>query len=64
MMSLSIWRALNAGSRINWGGDGNVGHRDLKKEALSAKHILTHLPNKPWCFACMRAKLVAKPCKR
>eukprot|EP00972_Heterocapsa_arctica_P074519 10998301-Heterocapsa_arctica.AAC.1 len=55
---------VGCGVEDQLGGDGNVGHRDLNKEALSAKHILTHLPHNPWCFACMRAKLVANPCKR
>ncbi|MCP4242093.1 MAG: hypothetical protein GY772_16170, partial [bacterium] len=38
--------------------------RDLKVEALSREHLMTHLPKNPWCPACQRAKLQRAPCAR
>ena len=35
----------------------NQGKRDLKAEALSISHMLTHLPKNPHCIVCARAKL-------
>ena len=35
--------------------------RDLKMEALDAKHLLTHKPANPHCIACMRGKLRQVP---
>ena len=34
-----------------------VGKRDLKAEALSVEHMLTHLPKNSYCSVCQRAKL-------
>jgi hypothetical protein len=31
--------------------------RDLKAEALTLKHMLTHLPKNPHCVVCQRAKM-------
>ena len=35
----------------------NQGKRDLKAEASSVSHMLTHLPKIPHCIVCARAKL-------
>ena len=34
--------------------------RDLKAEATSLRHFMTHLPKNPHCKACQRSKLVSK----
>ena len=31
--------------------------RDLKEEAKSIRHLMTHLPKNPYCDACQRAKI-------
>ena len=36
----------------------------LRKEAVSLKHLLTHLPKNPYCQACLRAKLNKAPARR
>ena len=38
--------------------------RDLKKEAASIKHQLTHTPYNPYCTSCVRAKLTRRPARR
>ena len=38
--------------------------RDLKAEALSIGHLMTHNPQKPDCSSCQRAKMQAKPAPR
>ena len=38
--------------------------RDLKNEAFSLKHLLTHRPKNPWCPACTRAKMSRRPSRR
>ena len=35
--------------------------RDLKAEAKSLKHLMTHMPKNPHCSSCQRAKMTAKP---
>jgi hypothetical protein len=35
----------------------NTEKRDLKAEALSVTHMLTHLPKNPHCLVCSRAKM-------
>jgi hypothetical protein len=35
----------------------DTGKRDLKAEAKSIEHMLTHLPKNPHCSVCMRAKM-------
>ena len=35
-----------------------VVERDLRAEAKSLKHLMTHLPKNPYCDACQRAKMV------
>ena len=37
---------------------------DLKLEALSLRHQLTHMPKNRYCPACMRAKMIRKPARR
>ena len=37
------------------------GYRDLKAEAKSRKHLMTHEPKNPHCAACQQAKMQAKP---
>ena len=41
------------------GGDegGGGAQRDLRTEARSLTHLLTHLPKNPYCDACIRAKM-------
>ena len=34
--------------------------RNLKAEATSLRHLMTHFPKNPHCSACMRAKMCAK----
>ncbi len=31
--------------------------RDLKAEATSVRHLLTHLPKNPYCVSCQHAKM-------
>ena len=38
--------------------------RELKQEAESGEHLLTHLPFNPMCDYCREAKLRAKPARR
>ena len=38
--------------------------RDLKAEAISLQHLLTHKPKNPWCTTCSRAKATRRPCRR
>ena len=38
--------------------------RDLRAEALSTKHLLTHQPKNRYCKACTRCKMQRTPCKR
>jgi len=38
--------------------------RDLKAEAKSLKHQLTHTPHNPYCPSCVRAKLTRQPARR
>jgi len=35
----------------------DCGKRDLKAEAKTTKHLLTHLPKNPFCSTCIRAKM-------
>ena len=35
----------------------------LRAQAHSLKHLLTHMPNNPYCASCMRAKMQAKPAR-
>ena len=37
--------------------------RDLKAEAASIAHLMTHMPNNPHCPACQRAKIQMKPAR-
>jgi hypothetical protein len=41
-----------------------AGPRDLFAEAVSLRHLLTHMPKNPHCEACQRAKPQHKPHKR
>ena len=43
---------------------GPTGTRDLKAEAASLRHLMTHTPKNPWCPVCQSAKMQRKPCKR
>ena len=38
--------------------------RDLKKEAVSLNHLMTHRRKNPYCASCQRAKHQAKPARR
>ena len=38
--------------------------RDLKKEALSVHHLLTHMPKNRYCAACMKAKMQKAHCRK
>ena len=38
--------------------------RDLKAEAKSPHHLLTHMPMNPYCEACQRAKMQRAPARR
>jgi hypothetical protein len=38
--------------------------RDLKAEAVSVAHLMTHMPKNPHCHACQTAKIQAKPAPR
>ena len=35
--------------------------RDLKAEAKSITHLLTHMPMNPYCEVCQRAKMSRRP---
>ena len=37
--------------------------RDLRADALSTKHLLTHHPKNRYCKACARCKMLRTPCK-
>jgi hypothetical protein len=37
--------------------------RDLKAEAVSREHLMTHMPKNKWCPACQRAKMQHKACR-
>jgi hypothetical protein len=37
--------------------------RDLKAEAVSREHLMTHMPKNKYCPACQRAKMQHKPCR-
>ncbi len=39
-------------------------HRDLKEEAKSISHLMTHLPFNKHCVACQRAKMENVKCHR
>lgn len=41
-------------------GEDSTNYRDLKAEANSISHLLTHLPKNPHCIWCQRAKTIAK----
>ena len=43
---------------------GNDGRRDLKAEAISLEHMMTHTPFNGHCPSCVRAKMVRKPARR
>ena len=38
--------------------------RDLKAEAMSLEHALTHMPYNKYCQSCVRAKMSRRPAKR
>ena len=38
--------------------------RDLKAEAVSREHLMTHMPKNKWCPACQRAKMQHKACRK
>ena len=38
-------------------GDETTARRDLKEEATSLRHLLTHLPKNPHCVSCQQAKM-------
>ena len=38
-------------------GDETTARRDLKAEATSLRHLLTHLPKNPHCVSCQQAKM-------
>ena len=42
---------------------GEKSPRDLKAEATSITHLLTHTPRNPYCEACKRAKMTRKPAR-
>ena len=48
---------------LDWGTDSD-GRDDLKREALSIRHQLTHVPKNRYCPACLRAKMVRKHARR
>ena len=43
---------------------GLDGRRDLRAEAVSVEHLLTHTPFNPHCPSCLRAKMSRKPARR
>ena len=42
----------------------NDGRRDLKAEAASLEHMMTHTPFNGHCPSCVRAKMVRKPARK
>ena len=38
--------------------------RNLRQEALSSAHMLTHLPKHPYCASCIRANMNARQARR
>ena len=38
--------------------------RDLRAEAISNKHLLTHQPKNRYCKACTQCKMQRTPCRR
>jgi hypothetical protein len=44
--------------------EGDPPGRDLKAEAVSREHLMTHMPKNKWCPACQRAKMQHKACRR
>ena len=38
--------------------------RDLRKEAVSLTHLMTHFPKNPYCTACQRAKMTTAPARK
>ena len=42
----------------------NDGKRDLRAEAASLEHLMTHTPFNGHCPSCVRAKMVRKPARR
>ena len=38
--------------------------RNLKEEAISLQHLMTHMPKNPWCSTCMRGKMQRKMHRR
>ena len=45
--------------------DGSHARRSkLRRDALSAAHLLTHQPKNPYCWACVRAKMMRRYAKR
>ena len=40
------------------------GVKDLKAEALTLQHLMTHTPKNPWCPVCQVAKMQKRPHKR
>ncbi len=38
--------------------------RDLRKEAKSLQHLMTHMPKNKYCRACQRAEMQEKPCRQ
>ena len=43
---------------------GLDGRRDLKTEAVSLEHMLTHTPFNAHCPSCLRGKMLRKPASR
>ena len=37
--------------------------RDLRAEAISTRHLLTHRPKNRYCKACVRCKMQRSPCR-
>ena len=46
------------------GTNSEASRRDLKKEALSIEHLMTHVPKNPWCPTCQRSKMQYKSHRR
>ena len=44
--------------------EGHAPRPDLRAEALSVEHLLTHTPKNPYCPSCIRAKMSRKPARR
>jgi hypothetical protein len=42
---------------------GKPSGKPLKEEALSLRHLMTHMPKNPYCEACQRAKAQNKPAR-